>query len=49
VDRPTEEMLRGWADGVGRRAMGLERLVIDEGARPGAREAVEASNAALGF
>ncbi|KAM5345919.1 hypothetical protein ACJ41O_011780 [Fusarium nematophilum] len=35
VGRPTEGMLRGWADGEGRRAMGLERLVVGEGAGRG--------------
>ncbi|KAF4951888.1 hypothetical protein FSARC_12794 [Fusarium sarcochroum] len=46
VDRPTEDMVRG---GAARRAMGLEGLMVEEGMRTGAREALEASNAALGF
>jgi hypothetical protein len=49
VDRPTEAMLRGWTNGTGRRAMGLEKIEVSEGATPGQREAVERSNAVLGF
>ncbi|KAH6896708.1 hypothetical protein B0T10DRAFT_526107 [Thelonectria olida] len=49
VDRPTEEMLRGWTNGTGRKAMGLEKIEVGEGATPGQRDAVERSNAVLGF
>ncbi|KAG6256929.1 hypothetical protein E4U23_000081 [Claviceps purpurea] len=49
VGRPTEDMLRGWADGVGQQAVGLSKLRVRDGARPGERRAVERANAVLGF
>lgn len=41
-------MLRGWTDGIGRRAMGLERLELGEGGT-GERQVVDRANAILGF
>lgn len=37
------------APGDGRRAMGLEKLSVPEGASAGEREAIEIANRALGF
>ncbi|KAL7799219.1 hypothetical protein V8C37DRAFT_367027 [Trichoderma ceciliae] len=49
IGRPTEEMLRRWANVEGRRAMGLDKLVASPSALPGAREVVERFNATLGL
>ncbi|GJN82692.1 hypothetical protein PLIIFM63780_006235 [Purpureocillium lilacinum] len=49
VGRPSEAALRGWTDGAGRQAFGLERLAAREGALPGEREVVARANAILGF
>ncbi|KAK2685871.1 hypothetical protein QWA68_015073 [Fusarium oxysporum] len=46
VDRPSGNSVR---DRAARKAMGLDGMSVVEGMRPGARVAVEASNAALGF
>lgn len=45
VDRPTDDVL----DGVGRRAMGLERLEVKGLRSDGEREAVDSANRVLGF
>lgn len=47
--RPTEEMLRGWTNGEGMRAMGLEKLVASSAALPGQKEVIERANSILGF
>ncbi|KAL7938661.1 hypothetical protein V8C35DRAFT_328655 [Trichoderma chlorosporum] len=49
VGRPTEEMVRRWANAEGRRAMGLDKLIASPSALPGAREVVERFNATLGL
>lgn len=49
VERPTEETLRGWAEAEGRRAFGLEKLVVEDGATEGGRQVVEKANEVLGF
>ncbi|KAJ6441050.1 DNA ligase [Purpureocillium lavendulum] len=49
VGRPSEEALRGWTDGAGRQAFGLERLAVRDAALPGEREVVERANGILGF
>ncbi|OAQ66392.1 hypothetical protein VFPPC_07954 [Pochonia chlamydosporia 170] len=49
IGRPTEGMLRGWTNDLGRQAFGLDKIVVREGALPGEREVVERANAALGF
>ncbi|KAF7554185.1 hypothetical protein G7046_g6894 [Stylonectria norvegica] len=43
VDRPSEDMLRKWTNGVGRAAFGLEKLVAGEGAGEGERAVVESA------
>lgn len=47
--RPTEEKFRGLASDEGLRAMGLQRLIVGDGALPGQREVVERANQILGF
>ncbi|KAK1251787.1 hypothetical protein MKX07_007266 [Trichoderma sp. CBMAI-0711] len=49
IGRPTEKMLWEWTNTEGRRAMGLEELVVDGSAMPGARAVVERFNATLGL
>ncbi|KAI5458656.1 hypothetical protein BGZ63DRAFT_432102 [Mariannaea sp. PMI_226] len=49
VDRAVEEMVLNMAGSTGRRAMGLEKLQLGEEATEGEREAIERSNAVLGF
>ncbi|KOS18002.1 Uncharacterized protein ESCO_002841 [Escovopsis weberi] len=49
VGRVTEDMFRGWAGAEGRRAMGLERLLVSSGAMTGQREVVERANMILGL
>lgn len=46
VDRPAEAAITG---GLGRAAMGLERLGINDGATQGERDVVAKANAILGF
>ena len=47
IDRPTEAMLRKWANVEGRQAMGLEKLVVGECASGGQRKVVERANVTL--
>lgn len=49
IGRPTEEMLRGWTNDVGRQAFGLDKIEVRAGALPGEREVVKRANVALGF
>ena len=49
VDHPTEETFRSWTNDVGRRALGLEKLVAGEDALPGEMKIVEKANSILGF
>ncbi|KAK5995420.1 putative YbiU-like protein [Cladobotryum mycophilum] len=49
VDRPTEAVLRGLAGVEGRRAMGLEKLVVSSSVSGGQREVVEGANVTLGL
>lgn len=47
--RWTEEELSSFADGGGRKAMGLERLGVDDNEGNGGREVMKTANAILGF
>ncbi|KAG6010586.1 hypothetical protein E4U21_005939 [Claviceps maximensis] len=49
VGRPTEDMLRSWADEVGQQAFGLSKIQLRRGALAGERQVVARANAALGF
>ncbi|KAE8141269.1 DUF1479 domain protein [Aspergillus pseudotamarii] len=49
VDRPSEEMLRGWMNSEGRQALGLERLIASKNALPGEKDVIQTANEILGF